>query len=399
MSLLHLGIVRVFLGLYLVTHFMHLIPYGRELFSAEGIFPDAHELPTYGVIPNPLFWLDSPPLVTIGLGILTLCSAAFACGRQVRVLALILWVGWASLLSRSPFIANPSIPFVGLMLLCFAALPKAPRPEATRYLWAGMWVIMALSYSISGIHKLGSPSWIDGSALKVLTANPLARDYPITDLLASLPAWLSQTMTWGALGLEILFAPLACLRRLRPWIWLAMIAMHVGILGLVSFADLTIGMLLLHVFTFDERWVPGASRVGSESRRRPIVFFDGDCVMCNHLARTLLTLDSQGQLDVAPLGGTTFQEAIPESLRMSLPDSIVLCDLDGAVYTHFEAVRRISSYLGGIPRVAASLCGLIPVGAQKCLYEWVARLRYRVFGRTTTSCGLLSSAERSRILP
>jgi predicted DCC family thiol-disulfide oxidoreductase YuxK len=395
----HLHLMRVLLGIYLAVHFMHLIPYGAELFSDKGIFPDVRELPTYGMLPNPLFWLDTPRAITLVLVFLTLCSGALVWGRYVRVLSLILWVGWAALLSRSPFIANPSIPFIGLLLLCFAALPKEPRPEVTRYLWTGVWVIMALSYSISGFHKLGSPSWVDGSALSILTANPLARDYVVTDTLAQLPHWLSRAMTWGALALEILFAPLAFLPRLRPWIWAAMGAMHLGILTLVSFADLTLGMLLLHLFTLDERWIPGSPPARSSASRRPLVFFDGDCMMCNRLARSLLALDSKGRLDLAPLGGVTFQERIPESIRASLPDSIILSEADGTVYTHLDAVRRIGSHVGGIPRIVSILCGLIPRQAQKAIYGWVARMRYRIYGRTVTSCGLLSASERSRILP
>ena len=55
--------------------------------------------------------------------------------------------------------------------------------------------------------------------------------------------------------LEILFLPLAAWRWTRPLIWTAMVGLHIGILGLVSFADLSAGMLMLHLFTVDVRWV------------------------------------------------------------------------------------------------------------------------------------------------
>jgi len=32
--------------------------------------------------------------------------------------------------------------------------------------------------------------------------------------------------------------------------------MHLGILALVAFAELTLGMLLVHAFTFDPAWLP-----------------------------------------------------------------------------------------------------------------------------------------------
>jgi len=31
--------------------------------------------------------------------------------------------------------------------------------------------------------------------------------------------------------------------------------MHLGILLIIDFADLTIGMLMIHAFTFDSRWL------------------------------------------------------------------------------------------------------------------------------------------------
>jgi hypothetical protein len=53
----------------------------------------------------------------------------------------------------------------------------------------------------------------------------------------------------------------------RPLMWLAMVGMHIGILALVSFADLSAGMLMLHFFTFDSRW-PGMARMVLDSVRR-----------------------------------------------------------------------------------------------------------------------------------
>jgi hypothetical protein len=61
-------------------------------------------------------------------------------------------------------------------------------------------------------------------------------------------------MTWGALGLEILFLPMAIWRVTRPVAWSAMIGLHVGLMLVVASADLTVGMLLLHWFTLDPRW-------------------------------------------------------------------------------------------------------------------------------------------------
>ena len=114
---------------------------------------------------------------------------------------------------------------------------------------------MAVGYSFSGLTKLSSPSWLDGSALSYVLSSPLARPHFLQAWLLSHPALLT-VMTFGVLAGEILFAPLACFRRVRPWIWLGMVCMHLGILLTVDFADLTLGMLLIHVITFDPDWIP-----------------------------------------------------------------------------------------------------------------------------------------------
>jgi hypothetical protein len=61
--------------------------------------------------------------------------------------------------------------------------------------------------------------------------------------------------TWGTLGLEIAFPLLACSLRTRPWAWLSMVAMHIALLVFVDFADLSVGMLVVHLFTFEPRWL------------------------------------------------------------------------------------------------------------------------------------------------
>jgi hypothetical protein len=42
---------------------------------------------------------------------------------------------------------------------------------------------------------------------------------------------------------------------MRPWIWTAMLGLHVTLLLLINFADLSAGMIVLHLFTFDPAWI------------------------------------------------------------------------------------------------------------------------------------------------
>ena len=76
------------------------------------------------------------------------------------------------------------------------------------------------------------------------------------DLLLMFPPIFLKLATWGVLALELLFVPLALFRATRPWIWLAMTLLHLGLAVIINFADLTAGMLVLHFFTFDPAWIP-----------------------------------------------------------------------------------------------------------------------------------------------
>jgi len=138
----------------------------------------------------------------------------------------------------------------------------APRAgwRMPRFLWGGAWVVMGLAYTLSGVDKLSSAAWREGSALGYIAGLPYAREGPLHDLFVALPEAFSTALTTSALAVELLFAPLALSRRLRPWIWLAAVGLHGGILLLMDFWELTMGVLLMHAFTFDARWLPASWR-------------------------------------------------------------------------------------------------------------------------------------------
>ena len=176
-----------------------------------------------------------------------------------RPAALGSWAISALLYTRDPLIANPALPFIGLLLLVHACFPEheeGARPwHRLTSPYGLVFVVLALGYTYSGVTKLASPSWLDGSALRHVLENPLARPGVLRAALLTAPPALLSAMTYGVLALEVAFAPLCLLRRTRPLVWTAMVGMHLGILMLVDFADLTWGMLLVHAHTFDPAWL------------------------------------------------------------------------------------------------------------------------------------------------
>jgi hypothetical protein len=263
------SVVRAIFGTYLFVHFAQLTPWAAELFSNRGVLPDGSASPLLYLFPNILALCDNPVFVTAVVVAAAGLSVLLAVGYWDRAAAVALWYVWACLHGRMPLISNPGLPYVGWILLAHAFLPPAPygslaargradkgkdwrMPEG---IFLAAWILMALGYSYSGFTKLVSPSWQDGTALARVLENPLARPGWARDALLALPAWVLRLATWGALAAELSFAPLALLRRLRPWLWGMTVLMHLGLIVLIDFADLSLGMLMLHLFTFDPGWL------------------------------------------------------------------------------------------------------------------------------------------------
>ncbi len=400
------SVFRAVFGLYLATHFAQLLPWGGELFSSHGMLPDADASPLYPLFPNLLFVWDPPAAVTLLLCAGIALAVCLALGAADRVAAVGLWWIWACLFTRNPLIANPSLPFVGWLLLAHACIPKKPygslaargRPDPRgdwqmpAAIFAAAWIVMAVGYSYSGYTKLVSPSWRDGTAIARVLENPLARDVPLRTLLLSLPESLVHVWTWGALALELLFAPIALFARARLWLWLALLGMHLSLVALIDFADLSMGMVMLHLFTFNPAWIP--PRRDAQPLR---VFYDGACGLCHRAIRFLLAEDRDGKgFRYAPLASDTFARALPAETRAALPDSLVLVTPDGRVWTRSAALLEAGARLGGLWRLLAAAARIVPRGLLDRGYDFIARMRARMFRKPDDACPLVPPDLRAR---
>jgi len=262
----HFALFRVLLGVYLATYFVNLLPYSEELFGTQSFFATAERsgFTFRQVFPS---LLDNPAVAShapIFVSSLAVLAIVFAVGVFRRSAAVLLWYGLTCLINRDPGIMNPSHAFIGWMCLASALIPTGEawrigsRHQAWKMpglLYSGAWWVMATGYSASGVAKLQSPGWLDGSALVMTLDMAYARDTWIRTLVLELPSTALRCGTWFVLGTELLFAPLAVLSRTRPVAWCSAVALHCLLLVLFEFPEIPLGMLLLHVFTFDERWL------------------------------------------------------------------------------------------------------------------------------------------------
>lgn len=131
------------------------------------------------------------------------------------------------------------------------------------------------------------------------------------------------------------------------------------------------------------------------------ILFDGVCNLCNGFVQFVIRHDAPGHFHFAALQSAAGQALLAAHGQQGLasgaadPDSVVLVE-GGRVYTHSAAVLRIAGHLGGMWRVAA-VGWLLPRTWRDALYRYVARHRYRWFGRQE-SCLLPTPALRGRFL-
>lgn len=378
------ALFRIFFGAFLTWHFIALIPYGPELFSNEGIISDPALNPTYGIFPNHLYFWDTPMAVTVTLGIAILASVSFTLGWVRRTSAVVLWFIITALFHRNNLTSNPSLPYLGLILILTTLIPAGENFSLSRKnenWFMPRWIIpiasllLALGYTFSGWTKLSSPSWIEGGAIAHVLNNPLARPGFFRDLLLAMPDGILGLFTWGALLAELCYLPLFLNKKSRPWIWLALLGMHFGLIFFIDFADLSVGMIMIHLFTFDPKWFQGKIPVR--------IAFDADCLMCNRFL-AFLAREDEGRL-------LAF-EALPDDKEKTS----MIVTREGRISRRSSAVIVIFDSLGGHWKMLSLVARIIPRTIRDLLYDFVAKKRHH-FG-STKSCMIPSAAVRQRII-
>ena len=134
----------------------------------------------------------------------------------------------------------------------------------------------------------------------------------------------------------------------------------------------------------------------------PVVLYDGVCGLCNRYVQFVLRRDRRGHFRFAPLQGAFGMAALARhGLAVgSDPSSIVLLEAPGTAHerarVRSDAVLAVMSGLGGVWPWSAVL-RIVPRVVRDAVYDLVARVRYRIFGRLE-ACPVPSPAERRLFL-
>lgn len=128
-----------------------------------------------------------------------------------------------------------------------------------------------------------------------------------------------------------------------------------------------------------------------------VIVFDGVCNLCNRWVQFLLPRDRSGVFQFAHCQ-SEYGGAVLDRLGESRDDPSTVVVIDGdKVHLRSTAVLRALAALGGVWRGVLLLL-IIPRPLRDTAYTFIARRRYRWFGRTE-QCAVPKPSWQERFLP
>ena len=130
--------------------------------------------------------------------------------------------------------------------------------------------------------------------------------------------------------------------------------------------------------------------------QRPIIVFDGACVLCNRWVQFIVQHDVRKQFKFASMQSEPGRRLLHEQgLNPDDPSSLLLIDESGA-HMDSDAIIRVISRFGGMWKLVAVL-RILPSFLRDATNRCIARNRYRWFGHTE-ACRMPTAALRKRFL-
>ncbi len=236
--------------LWLFGYTLSCLPMAEWLWD----FPISPPLPVPGV--TGLFmnvfgtWLPHDFAVP-SAGVLVLFAAYGVFREQPRWMAFLTWMLFSSLVQRAWLASCGGLLLMNNVLLWMVLLRQDPSTKTAGYLsQLAFWMIRAqllFTYLATGLHKLTGTSWLDGTAVGIVSSDPQFGPH----WLASWPA-LSAIVTWGLLAFQFGF-PLAVWWRRSCYPAMALgIAFHLGTAVFIDIPQMGLAFIACYAVWLDE---------------------------------------------------------------------------------------------------------------------------------------------------
>jgi len=115
--------------------------------------------------------------------------------------------------------------------------------------------------------------------------------------------------------------------------------------------------------------------------KKKIILFDGVCNLCNRTIQWIIKRDEKDLFRFAALQSDVGKKLTTErNIDTKKIDSIILVEPGVAYYIKSTAALKIGRHLKGY-RTMSRVLNLIPSGLRNIVYDFVARNRYRWYGK------------------
>jgi hypothetical protein len=257
-----LALLRIWFGVLAFTWTIALAPDLGAFFSHGGLIPgQPRATGVWGVLG--VFSSDSA--VQLLFIVLVLACIALIAGFWTRAAAVIVFVGILSFERRNPYVFNSGdglmrlIAFFLMLAPAGAALSidrwRSARDRAWDFPVRPVWGLRLMQVQLSVVYlstlwlKLQGTTWNDGTAVSIAQRLSDLVRFQVPGVFSD-SALVSNVATWGTLLLEGSIPILIWNRRLRPYVIVAGVCLHLGIdlsirVGFFSFAMFTLYLAFL----------------------------------------------------------------------------------------------------------------------------------------------------------
>lgn len=251
-----LALFRIAFGVVILGWAISLAPSLYSFFSDDGVLPGHPDSGTgsWGV----LQLTSTPAAVTVLYLLLVVAAISLIVGFASRLAAIVVWVALVSFGRRDPWVLNSGDLMLAVLAFYLMLAPSGAALSIDRWLGArsrfwefplrSIWPLRLIQVQVGIVYffavweKVRGQTWNDGTAVSYAFRIEDLERFPVPSFITD-SLVLSNVLTFGTLGMELALAILVWNRKLRPWVLLGGVALHLGIdfavrVGFFSFAAL-----------------------------------------------------------------------------------------------------------------------------------------------------------------
>jgi hypothetical protein len=228
-----LVLVRVAFGVLVIAWAVALAPDLLTFLGPHGLVPETPHTDA------PVLWTLLRPFNSNGAVIacyvaLLAAAVSLIAGFRTRIAALVIFVVLTSFERRNVFVTNSGDELIRIIALILVLAPAGAGKGVLGYARRSPWALRLLQVQVSILYlsavwaKARGVAWNDGTATSyALRLHDMAR-YQVPHALGQ-SELLTNLMTYGTLAVELSIGVLVWNRRLRPYVLLAGVGLHLSI--------------------------------------------------------------------------------------------------------------------------------------------------------------------------